>query len=110
MSGGSLDYVYSRVQDAADRIKGDDRPMYRAFAKHLILVADALHAVEWEYSSDYAKGEAEADIKKVLGDSQQQRHLEEILTDMRKVHSAILAALDQSKEKSKMHLDDSESR
>ena len=96
MSGGSLDYVYQKVQEAADRIKGDDRPIYRAFGKHLELVADALHAVEWEYSCDYGKGDAEPNIKKVLEDSAKQRHLEEILADMRKVNAEILKALDLS--------------
>jgi hypothetical protein len=99
VSGGSLDYVYSNVKEAADRIMDDDRPLYRAFGKHLVLVADALHAVEWEYSNDCGKGTAEPNIKKVLGDSEQQRRLEEILADMRKVNADILAALDHSKER-----------
>jgi len=55
MSGGSLNYVYSNVQDAASQLVGHSNPQFSAFGKHLIKVAKALHDVEWELSGDGAK-------------------------------------------------------
>lgn len=69
MSGGSLDYVYSRVQDAAEKIflhyghrlgeddlpddyKAEDRPLALAFARHLMKVSEALRELEWKMSDD----------------------------------------------------------
>lgn len=66
MSGGSLDYAYSKVQIAADQIRHmteeelkeppenrrHDAPLLLAFAEQLDIVADALKAVEWDFSSD----------------------------------------------------------
>lgn len=53
MSGGSLDYLYSRVDEAAGRLS-PSTPLRRAFSKHLRLVAKALREVEWADSSDTA--------------------------------------------------------
>lgn len=68
MSGGSLDYMYSRVQDAADtiRARNPDSPLHQAFADHLDLVWRALHDCEWVMSCDYAEGEDEEAIRAVL--------------------------------------------
>ena len=73
MSGGSLDYVYCRVNDARDEIlnrcvalrdahaewdemERREFPMalarYEAFADHLALVSKALYEVEWAISGD----------------------------------------------------------
>lgn len=51
MSGGSLDYISHNVEDIAGRIRGDT-PLRRAFSKHLLLVARALHEIEWAQSGD----------------------------------------------------------
>lgn len=67
MSGGSLDYIYSRVQDAACSIRGRSRkPIHTAFADHLDKVATALHDIEWAWSGDTADGDEEAAIRKVI--------------------------------------------
>jgi len=65
MSGGSLDYVYSKVEDAARAVRGLS-PLHRAFAEHLMLVAKALHDCEWVISCDYGTGDDEAAIRKVI--------------------------------------------
>lgn len=61
MSGGSMDYLYSKVADASFSL---NTPLRRAFRAHLQLVADALHEIEWEDSGD-GGNEAEA-IEKCL--------------------------------------------
>jgi hypothetical protein len=66
VSGGSWDYVYRHVEDAAERMETEaratmrpgSRPTLRAeFAAHLRLVAAALHDVEWVDSCDYGPGD-----------------------------------------------------
>lgn len=67
MSGGSLDYVYGRVDDAAQSIMSrSQNPLDRAFAKHLIKVSKALHYLEWVYSGDCSEPDGEEAIRAVL--------------------------------------------
>lgn len=69
MSGGSLDYFYSRVRDIAETIAAYQSPAlpeHLAFAKHLNLVADALHDLEWMWSGDNAPGDEMPAIHKVI--------------------------------------------
>lgn len=64
MSGGSLDYVYRRLEEIAERISGS--PLHDAFREHVLSVAKALHDVEWVYSNDYSEGDEEAAIRAVI--------------------------------------------
>lgn len=67
MSGGSLDYAYTKVNDIADTLtRKACSPLHRAFIKHLLLVSDALHDLEWVLSDDYAPGDEVAAIEKVV--------------------------------------------
>lgn len=66
MSGGSMDYLYSKVQSAEFR---QHTPERAAFAKHLELVAKALHDIEWVDSSDYGPGRENAAIRACIGDA-----------------------------------------
>ena len=67
MSGGSLDYVYGKVDDAAEIImERASTPLQRAFASHLKRTARALKSLEWVYSSDKSPGAEEADIRAVV--------------------------------------------
>lgn len=54
MSGGSMDYLYFKVEDANFK---DDTPHRLAFRKHLKKVALALKAIEWNDSGDGDDGE-----------------------------------------------------
>jgi hypothetical protein len=67
MSGGSMNYIYSRLQSEAHFRQ--DTPERRAFAKHLELVVKALHDIEWVDSSDYGPGDENAAIRACLGDA-----------------------------------------
>lgn len=71
MSGGSLDYVFSRVDEAAETVLARaENPLQRAFAAHLKKVAVALHDLEWVWSCDYGEGREEAAIKEVVSPSE----------------------------------------
>lgn len=67
MSGGSYDYIYHRIEEAAAQI-GPRRVSYLRewFAKHLLLVAEAMHDVEWVDSGDYLPGDEDAAIRAVM--------------------------------------------
>ena len=57
MSGGSMDYLYSKVEDASFTHSSSER---KAFAKHLRFVAKALRAIEWNDSGDGDDSEHDA--------------------------------------------------
>lgn len=63
MSGGSMDYLYSRVLDATFSEHTSARKALRA---HLVKLAKALRAVEWADSGDSGDGEADALIRECL--------------------------------------------
>ena len=68
MSGGSLGYVYHKVNDAIEEIESRaTNPLQRAFAEHLKLVSSALHDTEWVFSGDKGEGNDAEAIKAVLG-------------------------------------------
>ena len=58
MSGGSLDYLYRRVNEVAAELRSRSHcAVHSAFATHLDKVAKALHDLEWVWSADYAVGD-----------------------------------------------------
>ena len=66
MSGGSLDYFYSRVSDVAQQIREKaETPVHLGFADHLDLVAVALRDLEWVWSGDKGLGDEDAAIMAV---------------------------------------------
>ena len=66
MSGGSMDYLYSRVLGVEFELNTPER---KAFAKHLTKVAKALRAIEWNDSDDGDPSESEA-IRACIGDEE----------------------------------------
>ena len=67
MSGGSLDYVYSRVEDAARTLMATAQDeVQRAFAKHLFEVSNALYCAEYVLSGDSEKGSDHKAILRVI--------------------------------------------
>ena len=64
MSGGSMNYLYSRIE--MDATFEQNTPLRRAFAKHLELVCKALHDIEWVDSADYGPGDENAAIRACL--------------------------------------------
>ena len=67
MSGGSLDYVFYKLDDAVDSIeKRATTPLHKAFAAHLRDVSAALHDLEWVFSCDYSDGDEVEALRKVV--------------------------------------------
>lgn len=68
MSGGKYDYIQFRMEDVAESLMDkSNTPLQRAFGKHLKLVADALHKIDYVKSGDCSEGDEVEDIAKVLG-------------------------------------------
>jgi hypothetical protein len=57
MSGGSMNYLYSKIE--YDAVFKTDTPERKAFRKHLVKVAAALRAIEWNDSGDGSSDEEE---------------------------------------------------
>ena len=99
MSGGSWNYVYRLVQDAAANM-ADDRSdhhgtgtLRRAFAKHLTLVAEALHDIEWVDSFDDSPGDEVKAIRAALGPAADALVLAQAVQDAERVLAALQTAL-----------------
>ena len=67
MSGGSLDYVCYKLDDAIEVIERRATTVLQiAFAAHLKDVSKALHDLEWVYSGDYSEGQEVESLRKVI--------------------------------------------
>ncbi len=64
MSGGSMNYLYSRIE--MDATFEQNTPLRKAFAKHLEMVCKALHDIEWVDSCDYGPGDENEAIRACL--------------------------------------------
>jgi len=70
MSGGSLDYVYGRLNDAVSEIKRRaTTPLQKAFANHLNDVSMALYDLEMLYSGDFSEGDEIESLRKCVSNS-----------------------------------------
>ena len=89
MSGGSMEYLYARLEDARFDTYSPER---KAFRKHIFLVAKALKSIEWNDSGDGDDDEvsnimaciSHADVlEAVLEDARRvQRELNKVLQDL----------------------------
>lgn len=98
MSGGSWDYLYNKVEDAADRLDGSTCEHRRAFGKLVAKVADALHAIEWVDSCDYAPNDEIEPIKKALGENAETLILAEVIKEAEDVKLRLDNAIYRTKE------------
>lgn len=89
MSGGSMNYLYSKIEYEANFRQ--DTPERRAFAKHLDLVIKALHDIEWVDSGDYGPGDENAAIRACLGDAAM---LDSVLQQAREAVATLQAEID----------------
>jgi len=96
MSGGSLDYLYSKLEYSVVDIPDRGNPLRKAFKKHLQLVARALHDIEWVDSGDYSQGDEEEAIKACLPDYQK-LVLEALIEDGDNLMAALSEALAEAK-------------
>lgn len=82
MSGGSWDYVYRHIEEAADRLEYESCPFRRAFGKRMRLMAKAMHDIEWVDSGDYCEGDEIAAIEAAIGENYRALALDEIRAEI----------------------------
>lgn len=97
MSGGSYDYLYSKISNMADCLVSDPDPIRSAFGKHLILVSEAAHDVEWVDSCDSSKGAEHAAILEVLGTNGPALVLSDAIEKAERVLEMLAKAIEQAK-------------
>lgn len=69
MSGGSLNYIYLKIQDTILEIRERaETPEEELFCLHLENVAKALKSSELYYSGDGSQEKMIEDIKKLIGE------------------------------------------
>lgn len=98
MSGGSLNYIYLNVEEASHSVKRQaTKPLHKAFARHLKLVAEALHDLEWVQSGDYGEGDEDKAILAVLGKDAKQKELEVIKEELEKLFAEFNKVFEEKK-------------
>jgi hypothetical protein len=91
MSGGSLDYVYGKIEEASWKMSARAvTPLHRAFARHLMKVAQAAHDLEWVLSGDTSEGSEIAAIEACIGPHAE---LEQLIAEAKAARNALDAAL-----------------
>ena len=90
MSGGSWDYLHSKMEYAADRLTKDEMPERRALGRMMERMAKAMHAIEWVDSCDWAKGDEVAPIEEALGPAAAALTLAELETTINAAHARAL--------------------
>ena len=67
MSGGTMDYAYSKVRMIAEQfLEGSEEPLRRVLATELFEIADVLKAIEWSDSGDTAPDEWKDHVRNYL--------------------------------------------
>ena len=85
MSGGSMDYLYLRVEDVArDQCRSPNLER-KAFGARLLLVAKALHDIEWVFSGDFGRGDELTSIRKVLGENHESVTRQVAIDEVRRI-------------------------
>jgi hypothetical protein len=81
MSGGSMNYLYSHIQDAEFKLT---TPQRIAFKQHLNLIAEACKAIEWVDSGDNSEGSENEVIIKCINITSNNEELITLLSHLYK--------------------------
>lgn len=96
MSGGSYEYCYLKIEEMADTLMADT-PLRRVFKKHLYLVAQACHDIEWVDSGDYGKADDEESIRECLGENADKLVLSELIDQALNINKELEKAITKAK-------------
>ena len=67
MSGGSWNYLYADLENAANRLNSSGDPHRQALGRVMSRLATAMHAIEWVDSCDWGSPDDVVAIEKALG-------------------------------------------
>ena len=94
MSGGSWDYVYHRIEEAARRLSKSPDPNRRALGAALYPFSEALYLVEMVDSGDSREEDERGPIQKALGPRHRELVLAQAVADARLVIDQLTALCD----------------
>jgi hypothetical protein len=66
MSGGSWNYVFCKIEDAAFELKRSECLYRRILGNQMELISKAMHDIEWVDSCDYSKGDEMKALKEAI--------------------------------------------
>jgi hypothetical protein len=89
MSGGSWEYLYAKMRTAADRLSRSEDPLRRALVGKMLLLSEAMRAIELVDSYDRATGGDRAAILKALGMEYDPEMQHEFGRDMELAHARL---------------------
>jgi len=98
MSGGSYNYAYRHVEDMALALSRKKSPLHNAFGRHLLLVAKAMHDIEWVDSGDYGEGREFKAIEIALGEHWREPTIAEALDQIDTIKEELIALLEDGKD------------
>lgn len=98
MSGGSYNYAYRHAEDTALALSRKKGPLYNAFGRHLLLVAKAMHDIEWVDRCDYGEDREFEAIENVLGEHRRELTIAEALEQIDTIKEELIALLEEGKD------------
>ena len=96
MSGGRYEYAFTHVENMAEVLKRDLRPDRRAFGLHLENIAEAMHAIEWVDSGDYAP---DGDIEVIKACLSEDMIMDVLYKNALKAKKDLTSAIDEFKDR-----------
>jgi hypothetical protein len=93
MSGGSWDYVYCKLDEAAEKLCHSRRPNRRALGAKMKQMSAAMHDIEWVDSGDCGPGDEDKAIKLALGEAAPLLIANEVIAEAKGQLAALKAAL-----------------
>lgn len=90
MSGEAFQGLEYPLYDAIITIMAQNKPLYTAFAKHLELVKQALHDVNYVISGDMSEGKEVESIKACLGEYWKELTLQAALERIEQIRNELI--------------------
>lgn len=94
MSGGSWDYVSDNIECVAHRLCNSDVNtscylLRRALGNQLLLIAEALHAIEWVDSCDWGNGDEREALEKCFDEPLKNVEVRMLLEEIERVQREV---------------------
>ena len=93
MSGGSWEYVYHHLDEAADKLSRSAKPERKALGKKMELMSKAMHDIEWTDSGDYDDDGDQLAIRAALGKDAPALILTELIAEAKQAHANLAKAI-----------------
>lgn len=90
MSGGGIDFVSYKIEDAARELReNSEDPVHKAFADHLDLVAEACYITDRILASDRSYGEDHPYITSILNKTNKEIKIEYLIKEVSRLQDIV---------------------